>query len=226
MELVIFRNQCYFIDNTWTPERSWQVCCWVELIIVGCLWPNLKLKEELHHLTVIPVSRKCILHLQKFIKDKGDWALLFHFHLLSSYMSNFISLISFHIMGVYPCLKIQVQVNNNLSLWLKTAGKFSFYEHQGSYYLGTKLWDLRQETILEISNSEREITGRNNNVIKLFCTPGNGLLRYSHGVVCCTWSSMNHGQVLAACIKLLTKAPSSNFCLFSITTLTSLQSVG
>lgn len=56
-------------------------------------------------------------------------------------------------MEVYSCLKIQ-----DLSSWLKAAGKA--LPMNIMVHTGTNLWDFRQETTLEISNSEQEITGR------------------------------------------------------------------
>lgn len=84
-------------------------------------------------------------------------------------------------MEVHSCLKIQ-----DLSSWLKAAGKalpMNIMVHTASV-LTCGISGKKQHWKLAIQN--KKLQEGKNNVTKLFCTPGNGLLRYSHGAVCCT----------------------------------------
>lgn len=59
---------------------------------------------------------------------------------------------------IYPGLKNQEQVNENLSSQLRTVQeKLSFHGHHGSYCPGSKLWHLRQEKLPDIDISEHEV---------------------------------------------------------------------
>lgn len=89
----------------------------------------------------------------------------------------------------YPSWKSQDQINNNPSLGLRPVQeKLPFHTHHASYsmVLSYGISGKKNYWILKFQNKKYEITGRNNNVTKLFCRPENDLLRHSHRAVCCT----------------------------------------